>query len=621
MTIGKEITMARNFYIDNINDNDKLNEVSLLLNEMEEVSRIKIGKTGISFYCEDPENVQAVLNNHDENLVLKEEINSRKREFVAPEQKVEHIFMFTNLETEEEAKEIEEVISRYSAYENVSLDFTNKLLKVTTSQKNILVRLNRLVDKVNPKIDVEQWKKPFKSQDIFQQKYLNTMIRIAGLFVALALGLVTKDDPNFITNIAWLIALIIFNEKTLVQAYKDLKVKQFLSENITINLACLFGWVYGAYIEAIVVSLIYQVGERLLMRLINLTMEKIDDEINPIQLGRREIGENEYEMVSLEDFDIGDVIVVLPGETIPLGGKIASGESELDMFAINGSDILEPVKAGSEVQSGSVNVKDTLKIKILYTYDRSAMSRVLEIATMAPVGSSRTHRLVELISKIDTVLLVVAGIICATLVPILNFEANFKYIYLGAILITISGSFAYKQASSFDGVEVTEEEMELFAKLSKLHVGLIIFNDGPVDLENDQYRIYNNLTVDEKLEVMDKASIAGPVAYIGDNSKDIALLQKAYVGISRGGIKDKKVIENSDIMLMNSDLNTVIETFMISKKQKYITIENIFVGLFINVILMILAVLFIIPWWLALVIYLIEVVVVLFNTHRIIDMK
>ena len=70
MTIGKEITMARNFYIDNINDNDKLNEVSLLLNEMEEVSRIKIGKTGIHL-CEDPENVQAVLNNHDENLVLK----------------------------------------------------------------------------------------------------------------------------------------------------------------------------------------------------------------------------------------------------------------------------------------------------------------------------------------------------------------------------------------------------------------------------------------------------------------------------------------------------------------------------------------------------------------------
>ena len=649
--------MARNFYIDNINDNDKLNEISLLLNEMEEVSRIKIAKNGISFYCEDPENVQTVLNNHDEQLVLKEEINSRKREFVAPEKKVEYIFMFTNLESEEDAKEIEEVISHYAAYENVSLDFTNKLLKVTTSQKNILVRLNRLVDKVNPKIDVEQWKKPFKSQDIFQEKYLNTMIRIASLFIALALGLVTQDDPNLITKVAWLLALIIFSEKTLIQAYKDLKLKQFVSENITISLACLFGWVYGAYLEAMFVSLLYQIGERVLMRLINFTMEKIDDEINPTQLGRREISENEYEMVSLEDIDIGDIIVVLPGETIPLGGIIEAGESELDVFAINGSDVLETVSQGVEVQSGSVNIKDTLRIKILYTYDRSAMNKVLEIAMMAPVGSSRTHKLVELVSQIDTLLLVVVGIICATVVPLLNLDVNFRYIYLGVILLTISGSFAYKQASSFtvlagvakafskhivikensgldalnlcrtiiydrfDGVEVTEEEMELFAKLSKLHLGLVIFNDGPVDLENDQYQIYNNLTVDEKLEVMDKASIAGPVVYIGDNSKDIALLQKAYVGISRGGIKDKKVIENSDIMLMNSNLHTVIETFMISKKQKYIAIENIFMGILIDVVLFILAVLFIIPWWLALVIYLIEVITVLFNTHRLIDMK
>ena len=248
---------------------------------------------------------------------MKEEINSRKREFIAPENKTEYIFMFTNLETEEEAKEIEEVISRYSAYENVSLDFTNKLLKVTTSQKNILVRLNRLVDKVNPNIDVEQWKKPFKSQDLFQEKYLKTMSKLAILFVALALGLVTRNDPSIVTNIAWLVAIIIFNETILRRAYRDLKVKHYISENITINIACLFGWVYGAYVETLVVSLIFQLSERFQMYLINLTMEKINNEISPVQLGRREIKKNEYEMVSLEDIDIGDIIVIMPGETIP----------------------------------------------------------------------------------------------------------------------------------------------------------------------------------------------------------------------------------------------------------------------------------------------------------------
>lgn len=649
--------MASNFYIDNINDSDKLNEITLLLNGMEEVSRIKVGKTGISFYCEEPENVQQLLKNAGEDLVLKEEVNSRKREFVPTEKKVEHIFMFTNLESEEDAKQIKEVISRYSAYENVSLDFANKLLKVTTNDKKVLVRLNRLVDKVNPAIDVELWKKPFRSQDLFQEKYLKAMIRIAILVVALSLGIVTREDPNIITRLGWLVTWLVVSEKTLIQAYKDIKVKQFISENITITVACLFGIIYGAYVETIFVAIVYQLGERLLLKLLGYSIDKVDDAINPVTLGRREIGENDYEMVSLEDVDIGDILVVLPGETIPLGGVIESGTSELDVFAINGSEVLEKVKPGVEVQSGSVNVKDTLRIKILYTYERSAMNKILEIAMMAPAGTSKTHRIVELVSKVDSILFVVIGILCAVFIPLLDWENNFRFMYAGIIFLTISGTFAYKQASSFavltgvakafseniiikensgldalnscrtiiydrfDGVEVSEEEMDLFAKLSKLNRDLIIFNDGPVDLEDDQYRIYNNLSVEEKLEIMDKASIAGPVAYIGDNSKDIALLQKSYVGISRGGIKDKKVIDNSDIMLMNSDLNTVIETFMISRKQKAITLENIFFGLFVELVLMVVAMVNVLPWWLALVVNLLISVLLLFNTHRIFNMK
>ena len=649
--------MASNFYIDNINDSDKLNEITLLLNGMEEVSRIKVGKTGISFYCEEPENVQQLLKNAGEDLVLKEEVNSRKREFVPTEKKVEHIFMFTNLESEEDAKQIKEVISRYSAYENVSLDFANKLLKVTTNDKKVLVRLNRLVDKVNPAIDVELWKKPFRSQDLFQEKYLKAMIRIAILVVALSLGIVTREDPNIITRLGWLVTWLVVSEKTLIQAYKDIKVKQFISENITITVACLFGIIYGAYVETIFVAIVYQLGERLLLKLLGYSIDKVDDAINPVTLGRREIGENDYEMVSLEDVDIGDILVVLPGETIPLGGVIESGTSELDVFAINGSEVLEEVKPGVEVQSGSVNVKDTLRIKILYTYERSAMNKILEIAMMAPAGTSKTHRIVELVSKVDSILFVVIGILCAVFIPLLDWENNFRFMYAGIIFLTISGTFAYKQASSFavltgvakafseniiikensgldalnscrtiiydrfDGVEVSEEEMDLFAKLSKLNRDLIIFNDGPVDLEDDQYRIYNNLSVEEKLEIMDKASIAGPVAYIGDNSKDIALLQKSYVGISRGGIKDKKVIDNSDIMLMNSDLNTVIETFMISRKQKAITLENISFGLFVELVLMVVAMVNVLPWWLALVVNLLISVLLLFNTHRIFNMK
>lgn len=644
--------MKRNFYIDKIKNVNDLNTLSIVLNELEAVSRIKIGTNNISFVCEDPEQIQDKILEVDESLILKEEVNSRKRVYKAPNEKKEMIFMFTNLTSLQEAKEIEEVLSKYSMYENVSVDFKNKLLKLTTDDRSVLTRLNRIVDKVNPDIDVEQWKKPFKSQDIFQEKYLKRYMRIAALLIAAALGLVTRNDPNILTMIAWFIAIVVVMEKVLKNAYKDLRLKQFLSENILMVLACIMGWVYGAYMEAILVAIIYQLGEDLFTRLIGYTMDKIDNTINIPQLGRREVN-GKVEMVPLDDFDIGDTLVVLPGETVLLGGKIIAGTSKLDTYPITGSEVYQEVKKGIEVSSGSVNVEDVLKIKVMYNFERSAFSKVLEIATLAPTYESRTHKIVEFVSKYFSLGLVVVSLFCAIVLPIMDPLLNMKYLYLGAVLITLAGTTAYKQASSFsvlagvskafskgivikensgldalnlcctiiydrfDGVEVTEEEMELFKKLKNLHKGLVIFNDGPVALENDQYTIYNDLSIEEKLAIMDQVAVAGPVAYIGDTYKDVALLQKAFVGISRGGLHDKKVTDNSDVLLTNSKYDTVVDVFKISRKQKKVTLENTLVGIICCVVLVLMALSFVLPWALAIVGYLLILFFVLFNTHRI----
>lgn len=644
--------MNRNFYIDHIYDTDNLNKLSIVLNEMEEVSRIKIGKNSISFVCADPTDIQDKMLEVDDSLILKEEINEKKRVYKAPIEKKETIFMFTNLDSLEDAKEIEEVLSKYSMYENVSIDFQNKLLKLTTADKNALKRLNRIVDKVNPKVDVEQWRRPFRSQDMFQEKFVKKYIRIAGILVAAALGLVTRNDPGPLTMVAWFIALAVVLENVLLRAYKDLRLKQFLTENVLIVVAVVAGWIYGAYLEAILVALIYQIGESLLVRMIGYTMDKIDNTINVPQMGRRET-DGKVEMIPLDDFDIGDTLVVLPGETILLGGQVIEGDSQLDTYAITGKEVLDLICEGEEVSSGSINMKETLKIKVLYSYDRSAMNKVLEIATLAPTYDSRTDKIVALVSKYFTRLLVVVAVFCAIVLPFVDPISNMKYLYLSAVLLTLSGTYAYKQASSFsvlagvtkafskgiiikensgldalnlccsiiydrfDGVEVTEEEMELFDKLKKLHKNLVIFNDGPVALENDQYTIHNDLSVDEKLAIMEQVAVAGPVAYIGDTYKDVVLLQKAFVGISRGGLHDKKVTENSDVLITNSNYDTIVDVFKLSRKQKRVTIENTLVGIICNVILVLMALSFTLPWTIAIIGYLLVVFFVLFNTHRI----
>ena len=163
----------------------------------------------------------------------------------------------------------------------------------------------------------------------------------------------------------------------------------------------------------------------------------------------------------------------------------------------------------------------------------------------------------------------------------------------------------------FDGIETTEEEMDLFEKIKGLHKSLIIFNDGPVDLENDEYTIYNNYSVEQKLKVMDKTLVAGPVAYIGDCDKDIALLQKASVAISRGGVHNEKVQRNSD---------TIIDLLKIARKQKSINIGNTFIGIVISLLVVLLAVISFIPWWVACLIYILESILVLLNSQNIVRM-
>ena len=133
----------------------------------------------------------------------------------------------------------------------------------------------------------------------------------------------------------------------------------------------------------------------------------------------------------------------------------------------------------------------------------------------------------------------VLGLLLGIVLPLVNFEDYGAYIHVGAIFLVISGALSSDQATSlgmlagfakafqngiivessmgldsvnaaqtivydrFDGVEVTNEELNLFKKLSHMGRTLVIYNDGPVALEDDQYMIYNNLTNEEKMEKMD----------------------------------------------------------------------------------------------------------------------
>lgn len=165
---------------------------------------------------------------------------------------------------------------------------------------------------------------------------------------------------------------------------------------------------------------------------------------------------------------------------------------------------------------------------------------------------------------------------------------------------------------------MTEEELELFRKLSHMGRTLVIFNDGPVALENDQYTIYNDLSVEEKLSKMD--SLVGPIVYIGDSFKDIELLQKSYVGISRGGLADSKVVENSDIVLIDAELNKVYETFLISRSMRTTAIANNVITVLMKLVVLIGVISFNgFPLWIAILVEMLVSATVMYNSTHILE--
>lgn len=648
--------MTRNFIIENINNDDDVNNLSLKLNDLEEVQHIKVLKNAVSFSCVQPESVQEILDDFPTTYSLKEIVNSRKRNYRPTKRKFEQIFLFTNLDEQEEADEIAEILSKYKSYEDINIDFANKLLTLKTADTNVMNRLKRICASVNPAISVESWKKPFKSQDMFKEKYMKRYFKIAVAVVGIALGLVTGFEPSIITYVAWLVVLVVVSERTIHNALKDLRVKQYVSDNTIVCLCCLFAWIYGAFIEAVFVSLIYQAGNYIIVGITSITMDKMDALINP-EIYVHKYSKESVDDILIDDIDIDDQIIVCEGEVIPLGGKVMAGKAKLDVFAITSNEELEETKRYTEVTSGSIVVEGEIRVKITSSYEKSAINQVTEIASQTTQVNSKISKLMNYVSGIYSYAMVVLALVVGIVLPIINLNNNWHYLYIAAIILAVAGSFEYKQGTYFgilsgvakafskgivirenkglddlnscktiiydryDGVETTPEEMELFASLKKTGRKLIIFNDGPTDLENTEYEIYNNLPNSQKEIIMNRQQ--GRVVYIGDNSKDIALLQKAYVGICRGGVHNKRVLKNSDIMITNSDLETINDMFKISKMQRNVSFVNAIVGIVVSLIVVALAFAStaVVNLAVAAGVYLLLMVFILFNTQRIISMK
>ena len=252
-----------------------------------------------------------------------------------------------------------------------------------------------------------------------------TLIRISIAFLILLFA-VFSNIPNNIKICCFLFAYLLAGYDILYTAIKNIIKGQIFDENFLMGLATLGALAIKEYPEAVMVMVLYQLGEYFQHRAVKKSRRSILElmDIRPDYAYKEENGK--VIKYSPEEINQGDIILVKTGEKIPLDGVITEGSAILDTSALTGESVPKTVKIGDTAISGCINTNGVIKIKVTKKYGESTVSKILKLIEHASSKKSRTENFITRFAGYYTPAVVAAALMLAVLPPLLLPDAQFS---------------------------------------------------------------------------------------------------------------------------------------------------------------------------------------------------
>ena len=229
----------------------------------------------------------------------------------------------------------------------------------------------------------------------------------------------TWYDFGIVKPLAYLIPYLVIGWDVLWKALRNIKNGQVFDENFLMSLATVGAFACGEYGEAVAVMLFYQVGE--LFQSVAVHRSSIAQlmDIRPDFANvEREDG---LVQVDPEEVQVGELILVKPGERVPLDGTVEEGTSALDTAALTGESLPRDVGVGDEVVSGCVNLSGALRVRVKKPYGQSTVARILDLVENSSAKKARSEQFITRFARVYTPAVVVAAVVLAVLPPVLGF--------------------------------------------------------------------------------------------------------------------------------------------------------------------------------------------------------
>ena len=253
-----------------------------------------------------------------------------------------------------------------------------------------------------------------------QKKVLIRIIIAAVLIAALKLLFHFVTVNKYIELVAFLVPYFVIGYDILKKAIHGIFNGEVFDENFLMAIATVGAIALGEYVEGTAVMLFYQIGELFQSYAVGKSRKNITSlmDIRPDYANIEEDGK--IEQVDPDDVEIGTIIIVKPGEKIPIDGVIVEGSSTLNTSALTGESVPRGAKVGDEVISGCVNLTGLLKIKTNKEFGDSTVSKILDLVENSSMKKSRSENFITRFAKIYTPAVCIGALVLAVLPPLVN---------------------------------------------------------------------------------------------------------------------------------------------------------------------------------------------------------
>ena len=369
------------------------------------------------------------------------------------------------------ASVIDEKVKHIDGVKNSNLNFTNKKLSVEIDCDNEEKIIKNIIDIINdtePGLDIQiegqrEIKEDKTQKSIKNNEKLNLLKIIAGAIVFIfAFYQEIAGRENKYSLLIFLVAYLLVGSDVLYKALRNITKGRIFDENFLMSVATIGAIAIGELSEAVGVMLFYKIGEYLQELAVGKSRKSISElmQIRP-DMANLKLG-NTIKVVNPEDVNIGDYIIVKPGEKVPLDGVVIEGSSMMDTSALTGESVLRTVKKGDNLLSGFINKNALLTVQVTKDFSESTASKILDMVENASSKKSKTENFISVFSRYYTPIVVGLALLIAILPPIFMQGATFsEWIHRGLIFLVVSCPCALVLSiplSYFSGIGVASKQ-------------------------------------------------------------------------------------------------------------------------------------------------------------------